>query len=289
MQTTPLHPRFGVEVHGVRLAEVTAEAGYPEIRELFERHSLLLFRDQHLDDDAHLAFGALFGPIEIRSKAADKGPAKVSQVSNVSEGRTVSDERERHLMNLKANQLWHTDSTFLPVPALANILTARVVPATGGETEVVSTRAAFADLSPEMQATARKAVLVHRYAHSRAKIDPSLATDALFTMWEDQAWRAVWTNPVTGEEALYLASHVHRVEGMDEAEGTALIEALTAHATRPELVYTHAWRPGDVLMWDQRATMHRGRPWPYGQPRTLASICVSVTGADGLEAMRPAA
>lgn len=289
MRLTPLHPRFGVCVEGVDLRSVTAEAGYPAIRAAFEEHSLLLFPDQALDDAAHLAFGALFGPIEIRLKDATGVRPTISPVSNVRDDRTLAPEADRHVMHLKANQLWHTDSTFLPAPALANVLAARVLPASGGETEFVSTRAAFADMPEARKAEVRAAVLRHRYAHSRAKIDPGLATEDLFTMWSDQLWRAVWPNPAHGREAVYVASHACAVEGMDDAGGRAFIDELTAWCTQPHYIHTHAWRPGDVLVWDERATLHRGRPWPYEQARTLASICVTAGAADGLDAVRPAA
>src|SRR6516225_25163 len=286
LRTTPLHPRFGVEIHGVDLRRVTAEDGYPAIRRAFETHSLLLFRDQKLDDAAHLAFGALFGPIEDRSQGKDGPDPKVRPVSNREEDGALAAEDDKLTMNLRANQLWHTDSTFLPVPALANILAARVLSSTGGETEYVSTRAAWRELPEDLKAKARGAVIRHRYAHSRQKISPELAREEMFTKWADQAWKAIWRNPVTGEEALYLASHAYAVEGMAEEEGQKLIEDLIAFATREGCVYTHAWRPGDVLIWDERATLHRGRPWPYGEERTLASICISVRDVDGLEAMR---
>ena len=134
LHTTPLHPRFGVEVHGVDLRRVTAEEGYPAIRRAFETHSLLLFRDQQLDDAAHLAFGALFGPIEDRSQGKDGPDPRISPVSNrKKEDATIAAEDDKLTMNLMANQLWHTDSTFLPVPALANILAARVLSSSGGE------------------------------------------------------------------------------------------------------------------------------------------------------------
>jgi alpha-ketoglutarate-dependent 2,4-dichlorophenoxyacetate dioxygenase len=287
MLTTPLHPRFGVEVHDVDLCGITAERGYAEIRHAFETHSLLLFRDQRLDDAAHLAFGALFGPIEVRSKTPE--PPAISPVSNRADDGGVIPEGDRHVLHLKANQLWHTDSTFLPVPALANILAARVVSSSGGETEFASTRAAWADMPEALKARTRNAVVRHRYAHSRAKVDRELATGELFTMWPDRAWRAVWPNPVNGAEALYIASHAFAVDGLSAEEGTALIDELTAFATREAYVYSHAWQPGDVLMWDERATLHRGRPWPYGEERTLASICISAGTADGLELVRPAA
>ena len=285
MLTTPLHPRFGVEIHDVDLREVTATSGYDEIRDAFERDSLLLFRDQQLDDEAHLAFGRLFGPIEVRSKTPE--PATVSPLTNLNDEGTVIAEDDQHLKHLIANQFWHTDSTFLPVPALANILTAQIVSSTGGETEFVSTRAAWQDMPETLKARARDAVLHHRYAHSRAKIDAELARSDIITMWSDQAWRAVWPNPVTGEEALYIASHAFAVDGLPAEEGQALIDGLTAFATQDVYVYSHAWRPGDVLLWDERATLHRGRPWPYAEERTFASICVSAGERDGLELVRP--
>jgi len=97
----------------------------------------------------------------------------------------------------------------------------------------------------------------------------------------------VWRNPVNGEEALYIASHAFAVDGLPEAQGQALIDALINFATRPGVVYTHRWCIGDVLIWDERATLHRGRPWPYAEPRTLASICISARDVDGLDCMRP--
>ncbi|MEX2648857.1 MAG: TauD/TfdA family dioxygenase [Alphaproteobacteria bacterium] len=289
MRMTALHDRFGVEVHGVDLRQVTGESGYPEIRAAFEEHSLLLFRDQELDDAAHLAFGSLFGPIEVRAKGPDKPPPSMSVLSNLRDDATVAPENDLQVMRLVANQLWHTDSTFLPVPALANLLVARVVPSTGGETELASTRAAWRDMPESLKAKARHAVLRHRYAHSRAKVSAALAAEDIITMWQDQCWRAVWRNPVNGEDALYIASHACAVEGMPAFEGRALIDELVAFATCDAYVYTHRWRPGDVLVWDERATLHRGRPWPYGEARVLASICVSVGDRDGLIQMRPSA
>ena len=287
MRMTPLHPRFGVEIHGVDLAAVTARDGYPAIRQAFETHTLLLFRDQNLDDEAHLALGALFGPIEDRAPGKNGPEPKMSQVSNRREDMTLAPAEDDHTLNLMANQLWHTDSTFLPAPALANILAARVVSSRGGETEFASTRAAWQDMPENLKAKARHAVLRHRYAHSRAKISAKLATQALFTKWSDQAWKALWRNPVTGEDGLYIASHAFAVDGLPEAEGQALIDELIAFVTRPGTVYSHAWRPGDVLIWDERAMLHRGRPWPYEEERTLASICVTARDVDGLDQMRP--
>lgn len=287
MKISPIHPRFGIEVHGLDLREVTAERGYRELRGLFEQHSLLLFRGQELDDAAHMAFGELWGPIEVRSKDPVKPPPEMSVMTNRRADGIVAGVNEPDTLWLRANQFWHTDSTFLPVPALANILAARIVTSSGGETEFVSTRAAWKDLPEALKVRARDAVVRHRYAHSRAKLDAELARDPRITMWEDTAWRAVLANPVHGEEALYLASHAFGVVGLPDSEGQALIDELTAFATQDHYVYSHAWEVGDVIVWDERATMHRGRPWPYEEERKLASICISLQESDGLELMRP--
>ena len=288
ISTTALHPSFGAEVHDIRLRNVKADHIYAEIRALFERYSLLLFRDQHLDDDEQLAFGRLFGPIEDRSNIRMDGKPQISYgVSNQTEDGEVYDEDDLRLLGLKANMLWHTDSTFLPVPALANVLQARVVPSEGGATEFVSTRTGFQSLEANLQERLRGLTFHHRYAHSRARIDSELAKLEMFAMWPDTEWKAVWRNPVTGDEAVYIASHAFAVSGMDEAEGARFIDDLIDKMTLPEHVYAHHWRVGDVLVWDERATLHRGTPWPYDQPRTLVSCCVSAGEVDGLAAMRP--
>ena len=219
LRMTSLHPRFGVEVHDLDLRQVTATDGYPEIRRAFETHSLVLFRDQRLDDAAHLGLGSLFGPIEDRSQGKDGPLLKVGFLTNRHDDRSIASEADIRTLNLKANQLWHTDSTFLPVPALTNILVAREISPTGGETEFVSTRAAWRDLPRDLRAKARHAVLRHRFTHSRGKISAELAKQETYTKWPDQAWRAVWRNPVNGEEALYIASHAFAVDGLPEAEG----------------------------------------------------------------------
>jgi alpha-ketoglutarate-dependent 2,4-dichlorophenoxyacetate dioxygenase len=178
--------------------------------------------------------------------------------------------------------LWHTDSTFLPVPALSNILTAKVVPTSGGQTELASTRAAWAEMPEDMKLPLQNAIIWHRLSHSRGKISSELAAQKEMTQWPDRPWRAIWPNPVTGEESLFIASHAFAIEGMGLDEGRELIEAAIDFCTQPQFVYSHAWTVGDVLIWDERCTLHRGRPWPYEQPRTLKSICCSVTESDGL-------
>lgn len=290
MRTTPLHDRFGVEIHDFDLREVTATNGYTEIREAFENHSLLFFRNQSLNDASHLAFGRLFGPVEIREKEPEKHEAVMSLVSNRLDDDTLATQEEsRRVMQMKANQLWHTDSTFLPWPALANIIAARVLSSTGGETEFVSTRAAWADMPEDLRSRIRGRVLKHSYGHSRKRVSETAASEDFIAMWPPTVWNAIWPNPSHGAEALYIASHAYGVEGMPDDEGQALIDELTAFCTQPHYVYSHDYAVGDVLIWDERATMHRGRPWPYKEERSLASICITAGQADGIELVRPAA
>ena len=288
LETTPLSPTFGVDVTGIDLNTVTADHAFAEIRALFEAHSALLFRGQALTDEAHKRIAELFGPIEDRTADERKPGEKweIPKVSNVRADGSTSAEMDLHTLNLKSNMLWHCDSTFMPVPSLVNILTARVVTTTGGETELASTRAAFADMTPDEQDKLRGLRLKHHYAHSRARISPELAKLPMFNKWPAQTWPAVWKNPQNGAEAVYVASHAFAIEDMEEAEGQALIDDLVETCTQPRYTYSHQWAVGDVLIWDQRAVMHRGTPWPWDQPRTLSSICASVTDADGLAVMR---
>ena len=286
----PLTATFGVEVLDADLAGLAAGDGFADIRNAFETHSALLFRNQTITPDDHQRIALRFGPIEDR-KADERKPGEafeIPQVSNVQTDGSLTGEMDLHTLNLKSNQLWHTDSIFMPEPALANILIARVVTEEGGETELATTRAAWRDMPPALKQRIAGRRIWHRYAHSRARISPELAALPMFNKWPDQCWNAVWTNPVNGEEALYIASHSYRVEGLDEAESATLIDELIAFCTQPEYTYCHRWQVGDVLIWDERATLHRGRPWPYDRPRTLSSICVTATGVDGLQSIQAA-
>mgnify|MGYP000172385902 CR=1 FL=1 len=286
--TTPITPAFGVEVTDVQLADVVPSGRFGELRALFEEHSALLFRRQDFSDEAHLELAKTFGQIEDRMADERKPGEKFSipKVSNVRENGTVTGEMDLHTLNLQSNFLWHADSTFISTPALTNIITARVVASEGGQTELASTRAAWAAMPEEMRARIRGRGIWHHFATSRKKISPELAKLPMFNKWPATHWNALWTNPVNGRDALYIASHAYKVDGYDEAESVALLDELMEFCTQPQFTYSHNWEVGDVLIWDQRATLHRGRPWPYEQPRTLSSMCVSVSETDGINEMR---
>lgn len=287
MRLSPLHPKFGARVEGVDLRDVRDDNLFPEIRSAFETHSALLFPAQQMDDETHIRLAEMFGPLENREAMASGRDVdfQVSEVSNET-GDGVFSAEDLRTLDLQANMLWHTDSTFLPTPALVNILTAKVVPETGGETELASTRVGWKEMPAPMKDKLDGSVLWHRLSHSRSQISPELAALGRMTRWPDRPWRAVWPNPVNGEPSLFIASHAFAVEGLGHDEGENLIREAIEFCTRPENVYTHNWQVGDVLIWDERACLHRGRPWDYSEPRTLKSICCSVTEKDGLASVR---
>ena len=171
--------------------------------------------------------------------------------------------------------------------ALASVLSARVIPEHGGETEYVSTRLAFERLDPAMRRRVENLFAWHDYAHSRGKIAPDLASPIERAALPPQCWRMVWKNPVNGRSALYIASHAFAIEGMEQAAAQQLLAELTEAATAPGRSYVHTWRAGDVVMWDNRATLHRGRPWPAHEARLMVRTTISATDADGLQSVCP--
>jgi alpha-ketoglutarate-dependent 2,4-dichlorophenoxyacetate dioxygenase len=162
-----------------------------------------------------------------------------------------------------------------------------VIPARGGETVFVSTRLAFERLDPALRSRLENSFAWHDYGHSRSQIAPGLATPEERAALPPQCWRMVWKNPINGRGAIYLASHAYAVEGMEAAAGKQLIDELMTAATAPGTSYQHPWRKGDVVMWDNRATMHRGRPWPAHEARLMVRTTISATEADGVATMRP--
>ena len=288
MDIMPLGPGFGVELRGIRLADVASDdAAYAEVRAAFEEHSVLVFRGQEVTDEVQLAFSRRFGPPEVTKVGSQGTGSHFVILSTIGpDGKVVPPDHRLSLRN-KANQLWHTDSSFKRVPALASILSARIIPANGGETEYVSTRLAFERLDAGPRDRLQNSFAWHDYAHSRSQIAPDLASPEERAALPPQCWRMVWNNPVNGHGAIYLASHTYAIEGMEKAAGEKLIDELMALATAPGTSYLHQWRKGDVVMWDNRATMHRGRPWPAHDARLMVRTTISATEADGVDTMRP--
>ena len=288
MDIVPLGPGFAAELHGVTLGDIAADdAAYAAVRAAFQQHSVLVFRGQQVADEGQLAFSRRFGPPEVTKVGSLGTGSHFVILSTIGPDGKVVPPDHRYALRNKANQLWHTDSSFKRVPALTSVLSARIIPARGGETEFVSTRLAFERLDPALRKKLENSFAWHDYAHSRGQIAADLASPAERAALPPQCWRMVWKNPVNGRSALYLASHAYAVEGMEASAGKKLIDELMDLATAPGTSYVHEWKSGDVVMWDNRATMHRGRPWPAHEARFMVRTTISATEADGLAAMRP--
>jgi alpha-ketoglutarate-dependent 2,4-dichlorophenoxyacetate dioxygenase len=288
MDIVPLGPGFAAELRGVTLADIAADdAAYAAARAAFEQHSVLVFRDQQVTDEGQLAFSRRFGPPEVTKVGSLGTGSHFVILSTIGPDGKVVPPDHRYALRNKANQLWHTDSSFKRVPALTSVLSARIIPARGGETEFVSTRLAFERLDPGSRKKLENSFAWHDYARSRGQIAADLANPEERAALPPQCWRMVWKNPVNGRSALYLASHAYAVEGMEASAGKKLIDELMDLATAPGTSYVHEWKSGDVVMWDNRATMHRGRSWPAHEARFMVRTTISATEADGLAAMRP--
>jgi len=283
----PLGPGFAAELPGVTLAEISAnDDAYREVRAAFEQYSVLVFRGQEVSDELQIAFSRRFGPLEVTHVASQGAGSHLVILSTIGKDGKVVPADHRLALRNKANQLWHADSTFKSVPALASVLSARIIPEHGGETEFVSTRIAWDRLEPQLCHRLENSFAWHDYSYSRGKIDANIVSQEERAALPPHCWRMAWKNPTNGRTALYIASHACAIEGMEETAAQKLLADLIEIAAAPGSSYVHSWRQGDVVMWDNRATLHRGRPWPAHEARLMVRTTIAATAADGLENMR---
>jgi alpha-ketoglutarate-dependent 2,4-dichlorophenoxyacetate dioxygenase len=288
MEVVPIGPGFAAEIRGAGLSDVAErDDAYRAARAAFEEHSVLLFRAQPVTDELQVAYSQRFGPLEVAKVATLAAGTPFSVLTNMDGKGGLVPPDHKEALRARANQLWHTDSSFKSPPALASVLSARAIPANGGETEFASMRLAWQRLPDDLRARLANAYAVHDYAWSRGKIAPHLASDREKSALPPVRWRMRWRNPANGRDSLYIASHTCAIDGMPEEEGQALLEELIAHITAPGHTWLHVWRPGDVIMWDNRAVLHRGRPWPDDEPRYVARTTITATDTDGLAEMWP--
>jgi alpha-ketoglutarate-dependent 2,4-dichlorophenoxyacetate dioxygenase len=271
LTTRTLHPLFGVEIVGVDVKTVD-DTTFRAIVDLFDEHSVLLFRGQSLTDEQQVAFSRRFGPLEstIRSIASQAGtPTHIANLSNVdAEDRLIPAGDKRNLFNA-GNQMWHTDSSFKKVPAHASLLSAREVPPEGGETQFASMRVAYERLPAERRRFLEGKVAVHSFAYSRGLLGDGLLPPEHAAQVPPVHQALVRVNPRNGRKAFYVGSHACEIVGMPTDEARALLRELREAATRPERVYTHRWRVSDLVMWDNRCMLHRGRPWDESRHRRV--------------------
>jgi alpha-ketoglutarate-dependent 2,4-dichlorophenoxyacetate dioxygenase len=259
----PVTPNFAAEIGDVDLSRPLDLADVAAIKQVFAKYAVLVFPDQHLSQDQHLDFARHFGPLEttiavIRKDAKLRLRAEFADVSNLAPDNEVWGKESRQRMFQLGNRLWHTDSSFKRVPALASLLYARSIPPIGGHTEFADERAAYDALPDAMKHRLDSLVAEHSIFNSRARLGFSNFSDEERTGLPPVPQMLVRTHPESGRKSLYLASHAGRIFGMPEEEGRALIDQLVAHATQRQFVYTHRWRVHDLVIWDNRCTMHRG-------------------------------
>jgi alpha-ketoglutarate-dependent 2,4-dichlorophenoxyacetate dioxygenase len=271
LTTRQLHPLFGAEIVGVDVTRVD-EPTFRELVAAFEERSVLLFRGQSLTDEQQVAFSRRFGPLEttIRSIASQAGtPTHIANLTNVdADGRLIPAGDKRNVYNA-GNQMWHSDSSFKKVPAHASLLSAREIPPEGGETQFASMRVAYERLPADMQRFLEGKVAIHSFVYSRGLVDDGLMPPEHAAQVPPVRQALVRTNPINGRKAFYVGSHACEIVGMPTAEARALLRELREAATRPELVYTHRWQVGDLVMWDNRCMLHRGRPWDESRYRRV--------------------
>ncbi len=292
----PITPNFAAEVGDVNLAALSAE-DIEAVKQAFWKYAVLVFPDQRLTAEQHLAFARNFGPLETtiavhRPEEKLRIDPHFADVSNLDPDGKPWDRDSRRRLHELGNRLWHTDSAFKRVPALASLLYARSIPPVGGHTEFADLRAAYEALPESMKQRLQGLVAEHAIMYSRARLG--------FTNFTEDERRAmppvpqvlVRTIPQNGRRTLYLASHAGRIVGMPDEEGKALLDQLAAHATQRQFVYTHRWRAHDLVMWDNRCTMHRGTEfddlrWQRDVQRATAGDVANTCEQEGVEVALP--
>jgi alpha-ketoglutarate-dependent 2,4-dichlorophenoxyacetate dioxygenase len=256
----PLHPDFGARITGVDLSAPLSGETIEEIRAAVDEYSLVFFPDQPFDDDRQLAFTRHLGePEPNHVKLGQDGKIDYfGTIGNVQDDGTVLGNSHKRTIFQTGNNMWHTDSSFREVPAKLSIMCAYEVPDEGGATEFVSARAAYRRLPDDMKAKVDPLIAVHDYVFSRSKVGPDAVTPSHAASLPPVQQKLVRANPRTGEKNYFVGSHAKEIVGWSFEESRTLLDDLLDRMTRAEHVYSHAWKPGDLVIWDNRCLLHRG-------------------------------
>jgi alpha-ketoglutarate-dependent 2,4-dichlorophenoxyacetate dioxygenase len=255
---TQLHPLFCAEIGGVDTGAPMDDATFGEIRAALDEYGVLVFHDQNLDDERQIAFSRRFGPLETAGKANPATGTPFARQSNldISTGAVIPPE-DRRMIYQKGNYLWHTDSSFKAVPSLCSLLSGRVVPPTGGNTEFATMRAAYDALAGDIKQKIEGLLAEHSLVYSRETVSTQSLTAEMKAELPG-AWQTmVRENPANHRKAIYAGAHASHVIGWPREEGRAFIAWLNEFATQAQFCYSHAWREGDLVIWDNRAILHR--------------------------------
>lgn len=270
-----LTPHIGAEVEGIDLREPLSAAQAEEIHAAMDRYAVLVFHDQPLIDEQHLAFTRALGPVEdtrgnnLRGAADARLPPLFADVSNLDRNNQPYGQDDRRRLFAIGNRLWHSDASFKVVPAKYSLLRALAIPSKGGNTEFAHMGAAYETLDDETKVLVEDLVCEHSQLFSRATIGFTEFTPEERERFKPVRQRLVRALPRTGRKSLYLSSHAGTIVGWPLAEARLLLRDLIEHATQREFVYSHRWQVNDLVIWDNRQTMHRGRAFPAGEPRDV--------------------
>jgi len=270
LSVTRLTPVFAARIDGVDIIRPVADAVWAEIRAAFEEHSVLLFRGQPLTDETQVIFSERFGPLEVTRSMNPAAGTPFARQSNldIKTGEVIPPDDRRMIYQL-ANMLWHSDSSFKPVPSLCSLLSARIVPPEGGATEFASARAAYPALPEPLKQRVATATVVHDFAWSRDQVRPGFFTAEERAVYPPVRHPLVRANPVNGRPGLFLGAHASHLEGLPLEEGRALLKTLLDHVTQPQFCYRHEWQTGDLIVWDNRCVLHRATPYDTARHRRL--------------------
>src|SRR5262252_1075875 len=275
IKTRQIGPCFAAEVEGIDLREPLSEDDVAAIHAGMDEHAVLAFHDQPLEDAQQLAFTRSLGEIEhsigasLRAPEEFRLPPLFADVSNLDGNNQPFGRDDRRRLFAIGNRLWHSDSSFKAVPAKYSLLRALRIPSKGGNTEFAHMGAAYEALDDETKALIEPLVCEHSQLFSRAAIGFTDFTPEERERFKPVRQRLVRTLPRTGRKSIYLSSHAGTILGWPLPEARLLLRDLTEHATQREFVYSHKWRVDDLVIWDNRQTMHRGRPFPAGEPRDV--------------------
>ena len=273
LRISPTGATLGATVTGVELGRLDA-AAWQAIEDAFHEYAVLVFPGQAPTADTQTEFALRFGEIETLTP----NPAlKAVPISNRKQDGTTLGPDEDFTQILRGNEGWHTDSSYMPLAAKASVLSAQVLPGEAGQTEWADMRAAYDALDDAMRERVDDLCAYHSLHHSQAKIGhvpKSLGLSGFRT--EGAPLRAlVKQHPVTGRRALFIGRHAYGIPGLAEVESEGLLDELLAFACQPPRIYRHEWRVGDVVIWDNRAVLHRARPYDYSQPRVMLHVRVA--------------
>ena len=279
LEILPTDATLGATVRGVRLAAID-DATFAAIEPAWDDHAVLVFPDQHLSEAEQGAFSRRFGPLERSLTENNVGAdPEIIVLSNMRENGGLWPADSAHGLFLEGNNYWHTDSSYKRVPSKGSALAARTVPATGGETAFADMRAAWDALETEMRDWLADKTAVHSYAYSQGRVGGTEAlSQAEWDALPPVVHPVVRRHPATGRPCLYIGRHASHLVGEDEGESRALLERLCEEACRPPRVFTHRWRAGDLVLWDNRCVLHRGLGHPPDQPRHMTRTTLAGDG-----------